>query len=573
MENTTLNNSVGTTVNTAPPAAMLSFDNFLEITTKEFLETYPDVLSNPAGTNNALLATLNAGIVTENSARDNDSQWGKLNKLPSKCVADILNATGLFANITLPHSSEKKLYMYQSDGCDKGIYKYVDIRLKTGPFFTFLYKYIYTASTKFSSEILVQLANSAPDRELTLDDYLVPVGNGVFNVDTLDFIDYDDPNYRNNYVYIKKTRTNYNANAIINPVVIDPDTGESYNLDDVLDSYFGKDTDMTTLLWQFYYALVRYNKNYNTVHFFCNVDDEGNAGSNGKGLLLDLARNLLGFGNYGSVKLQDLSTTKFGLWNLHDCIAILVDEIATNIEVKQLDTLRSLATRDSSVTTERKYADPRTGRWDGTMGYACNGWPYFKDPSASTNRRMYLYNFTKRFVGDSDKSFLKETFIYNTDVLEYLLYKILHFGNIKKLIRPAEIDENMRQYLTDSSSDVSDFLDKFLLSDGSGSPTLQWDLLPFKFLFDFYRSWYMKERNRIFNMQKKDFRNAVITWAMKHPDDYNFTTGDINRHVKQMETLEPLIATYDVTDWKQTFTGIFYTNPSLVSTYTGALFR
>lgn len=83
-------------------------------------------------------------------------------------------------------------------------------------------------------------------------------------------------------------------------------------------------------------------------------------------------RGLIGSGNYCSIKPTDMGKD-FALGNLPDTTAILVDEISVTEPIDSIDILKTLATRDASVTTQRKFHDPRTVRWDGNMVFCCNG--------------------------------------------------------------------------------------------------------------------------------------------------------------------------------------------------------
>ncbi|MDY2912236.1 MAG: DUF5906 domain-containing protein, partial [Agathobacter sp.] len=360
-----------------------------------------------------------------------------------------------------------------------------------------------------------------------------------------------------------------------NPFIIDPSTGESFNVIDIFDSYFGKDTEMTQLLWETFYAVIRYNKNYSTIHFWENVQEEGGngKGSNGKSTLLALMRNLCGDGTYCSVPIHKLND-RFALANLHDTFALLVDETPLSVPVEKCDILKELATRDASITTEKKFHDTREGTWNGTAIFCSNGYVQL-EKSEAAERRFYFWNFTKRFYGNTDRSFIRDVFVKNKDVLEYILYRLLHMGDIDKLCRPKEIDDNLAAYHKATCNTIHEFLNYVALPDENGNIKLQWSIQPFKWLYALYQGWLDIELGQHNKCTPKRFRQELVTWASQHRDLWDVITKDVHRKQGEMEQLEPLIDLYSIPNWHQypMPNGQGFTSNSLVSTYTGALIK
>ena len=502
-------------------------------------------------------------------------------ELPAATLATALSKTGYFARIRTDSESEPALYVYNDSGLHAGTYRYCDSRDDTGEFHNIVRRWNYTASFRYRREVFLYLAGEAPTLDETQDDEWVPVENGAFNVRTQEFISNMDDEYREKFVFLKKNHTAYNPNACVSPIITDPDTGDTYDIDTVIESYFGKGSPMTQLLWELFYSLVRYKKNYRVAHFFCNVDNGTNAGSNGKSTLLSLMRGLIGSGNYCSIKPTDMGKD-FALGNLPDTTAILVDEISVTEPIDSIDILKTLATRDASVTTQRKFHDPRTGRWDGNMVFCCNGFPKITEKTGAAERRFYFWNFTKRFTGASDKNFIQDVLVKDERVLEYVLYKILHMGDIKKLSRPQEIDDTLDQYRKATYNTVHEFMNEMALPDSAGNIKLVWTMQPFRWLFELYQAWLLKDLGQHNKLTKKKFCQDIMAWCALHPDDWELRSGAVHRPKGAMEQNEPLIGEYGVTSWYGNVQTQFDSNnqpvgttyhPVLKDTYDNALMR
>lgn len=558
----------------------------LRSVTRDYIASYATQnkpLPSPHEVSEALLAAIADEYDSINVFKLGRDKWKVPTTLPASCTGELLLETKLFSKIVTDPNAEPSLYMYHESGEHAGTYRFVDTKNST--FNKMVFEYNFKAAERYRKEVLLYIADHAEIRSVTTDDKWVAVGNGAFNVATAKFIPNTDPQYRKKFVYLMKVHTDYNSLASVNVCLTDPETGQTFDVESIMESYFGKGTDMTELLWQLMYSFVRYNKNYKICHFLCNVDGANNKGSNGKSTILDLLRYLLGEGTYCSPKIHDLDG-RFTLGRLAETFAIIVDEVAVDVPVEKIDVLKSLATRDGSVTSERKFADPRTLRWNGNMVFACNGWIKIMEKTGAAERRFYFWNFTKRFTGATDSPFIQETFVKNKRVLEYILYRVLHMGDIKKLIRPKEIDENLAQYRIDNGNAVHEFLDTFALPDENGDIPLEWDLQPFKWLYALFQAWMQNEVKRKNAYSPKRFRLEVAAWASNHDDIWEVKTGDVHRPSSSMTQPEPLIAEYDVDDWyapdysrngvlwnrRKTSTD-FSCRPVLKATYRGALIR
>lgn len=558
----------------------------LKSATKDYIQSYAaqnKPLPSPHEVSEELLEAIADEYDSVNCFKTGRNKWVLPTVLPAPCTGELLLETKLFARIVTDPNAEPSLYMYQESGVHAGTYRPVDAQNST--FNQMVSEYNFKASERYRKEVLLYITNYAEIRKETTDDKWVAVGNGAFNVATTEFVPNTDPKYRKKFVYRMKVHTDYNPFASANVFMTDPETGKVFDVDSFMDSYFGAGSDMTELLWQLIHSFVRYNKNYKICHFFCNVDGANNSGSNGKSTILDLIRFLLGEGTYCSPKIHGLNE-RFALTNLPDTFAILVDEVAVDVPVDKIDVLKSLATRDGGLTSEKKFAHPRTFRWNGNMIFACNGWIKIMEKTGAAERRFYFWNFTKRFTGAADSSFIKETFVRDKKVLEYILYRVLHMGDIKKLIRPKEIDENLAQYRIDNGNAVHEFLDTFALPDESGNIPLVWDMQPFKWLYALFQAWMQNEVQRKNTYSPKRFRMEVAAWAANHSDIWEVHTGDVHRRNGSMTQAEPLIAEYDVDGWynpSYAKGGALYfqrkqstsisCRPVLKATYTGALIR
>lgn len=198
----------------------------------------------------------------------------------------------------------------------------------------------------------------------------------------------------------------------------------------------------------------------------------------GKGTLCELMRQLCGEGSYKSIKLEDMGK-EFLLEPLVGASAIIVDENDVGTYIDKAANLKAIVTGDV-IQTNRKFKQPISFRFRGFMVQCLNEMPRVKDKSDSFFRRQLFIPFTKCFTG-VERKYIKQDYLKRTEVLEYVLYKVLNM-NYYELSTPDVCKDALEEY-KEFNDPILQFVNEIL-------PQLQWDLVPFTFLYSLYRAWF-----------------------------------------------------------------------------------
>ena len=272
-------------------------------------------------------------------------------------------------------------------------------------------------------------------------------------------------------------------------------------------------------------------------------------------------RQLCGEGSYKSIKLEDMGK-EFLLEPLVGASAIIVDENDVGTYIDKAANLKAIVTGDV-IQINRKFKQPISFRFRGFMVQCLNEMPRVKDKSDSFFRRQLFIPFTKCFTG-AERKYIKQDYLKRTEVLEYVLYKVLNM-NYYELSTPDVCKDALEEY-KEFNDPILQFVNEIL-------PQLQWDLVPFTFLYSLYRAWF----DRYIPSGSPQARNTFIkdllialksndTWECK---DKNAKVASANR----MDKPEWLIDEYKLEDWyNQTYKGNDRAKrccPSLQASYRG----
>ena len=80
-------------------------------------------------------------------------------------------------------------------------------------------------------------------------------------------------------------------------------------------------------------------------------------------------------------------------------------------------------------------------------------------------------------------------------------------------------------------------------------PELQWDLIPFSFLYDLYGAWYKKNVGKGETVSRKTFVKHVVNVLEIQSDFICEDTGKVYKPSTKMDKAEPLIAEYNLQEW------------------------
>lgn len=280
------------------------------------------------------------------------------------------------------------------------------------------YRYNYMDWKKVTEHLRtdVQLVPPLKDR------YLIAVKNGVFNLKTKQ-LDAFSPDYH----ITSKIGTAYNAEAKM---------PQYFNVHEWFNSLACGDEEISTLLWQMINEAI--NPNYTRSKVGILVGE----GNNGKGTFSKMLINLLGEENISALKPPEFGE-RFKIANLIGKVANIGDDIS-NAYIDEISNLMSIATNDT-ITIEEKGSPA----YDVTLSLFClfsgNDVPKVRNKSQGWYRRLLLVPFNADFNGKVENPDIKNKYINDPKVLEYVLKMAIEY-DFERFIEPKAVKAALTDY-------------------------------------------------------------------------------------------------------------------------------
>ena len=436
------------------------------------------------------------------------------------------------------------LAIYQADGDEEGIYTTDETVFKR-----LAKQYNYSISSKELSDVMEMIKLDAPRVSRTMNRDLIAVNNGIFNYDTKELLPFSP-----HYVFLAKSRVDYIETAV-NVTIHNDDDNTDWDIESWMND-LSDDPEIVEVLWQILSAIIRPHVRWNKSAWFYS-----NTGNNGKGTLCELMRSLCGDGSYAAIPLSDFSKD-FALEPLTRATAIIVDENDVGGFIDKAANLKAVITNDV-IPINRKFKTPISYQFYGFMVQCLNEFPRIRDKSDSFYRRQLFIPFDKCFTG-RERKYIKNDYLHRRDVLEYVMYKVLNM-NFYVLSEPASCKTALEEY-KEYNDPVRQFMDDILQE-------VRWDLVPFSFLYDLYKSWFRKNSPNGSLQGKNTFIMDVTNLLSNYKDWYCIGRQTAIRPGHMMDIPEPLIAEYNLEDWKNpSYTGNDINricSPQLKVTYNG----
>ena len=496
-----------------------------EITT-EYLENIDvDNPPTPAIIQADILENLHTAFEIENANKNKGEKWAYMTKLIPAQIADILLRLYNIVNIACAGVNADREYdilaMYQTEGDNKGIY--ID---SEHVFYLLAQEYCYSITKKDVQEVISLIRAKAPRKVRCEDPNLIAVNNGIFDYQTKKLLPFDPE-----FVFMAKSKVNYNPMAY-NVVLHNPDDGTDWDVESWMKELFD-DPEIEQLIWEILGAIIRPNVSWNKSAWFYS-----NTGNNGKGTLCELMRQLSGEGSYASIPLSDFGKD-FMLEPLIRATCIIVDENDVGVYIDKAAILKAIITNDI-IQMNRKFKQPIAYRFRGFMVQCLNEMPRIKDKSDSFYRRQLFVPFTKCFTG-KERKYIKNQYLHDEAVLEYVLYKVLNM-NYYSLSEPQACKNALDEY-KEFNDPIRQFYDDVITN-------ATWDLLPFTFLYDIYKNWFKQNSPNGSLQGKNTFINDIIQTISSSDEWYCLGSKNQIRTAHYMDADEPLAETYNLTNWK-----------------------
>lgn len=154
--------------------------------------------------------------------------------------------------------------------------------------------------------------------------------------------------------------------------------------------------------------------------------------------------------------------------------------------------------------------------------------------------RYHIIPMTKCFTG-KERTYIKDDYLHRREVLEYVAYRVLNM-DYYKLIEPASCKQALIEY-KEFNDPVRQFFDE--LKD-----EFVWDLLPFTFLYDLFKSWFKINSPSGTVIGKINFINDLMQVLTGQTE---WMCPDRNKKIRvtksNMNGPEPLIISYGLTAW------------------------
>lgn len=506
----------------------LTIDQLLEELTKEFLN-----LAVKSGVTDIkiiaheLLEATNRSLGTIKIISKSKELRLQRHLIPAQigeCLIHINDVVNLSLDDTDDASERSTLLaVYMDSGTEEGLYHFdvSDTAIKR-----LINQYTFSAKRNDQNEVLNYLKVHAPVKIRNSNCDLIAVKNGIFDFRRKVLIPFSP-----DYVFTAKLKVNYNPNAV-NVHIHNSDDGTDWDFDNWLEEV-ADDPEITEVLWEVISASLRPNVAFNKAVFFYS-----RKGNNGKGTILQLIRNLWGEENCCALSIAGFDD-RFMLSSLIGTSVVLGDENAVGYTLENAETFKRCVTHDP-VLIDVKNKQPKNCRFRGLIIECVNEILRFKDKTGSMARRELIVPFSKSFTG-TERKYIRTDYIYRTEVLEYVLYRALNMNfydfsepqvSLEALMDQREMNDPVRQFWTELH-------DQFV-----------WDLLPTEFLYELFKSWIKKNIPSCHIKGKRGFMDELADIVGEDPN-WQYTGRSQVRVTKAMaDTPEPLIATYNLEDWK-----------------------
>lgn len=500
---------------------METLQKILQEETEQYVQTLPRGFDDYARIEEELMKNITVRIVNANkNVQKGEPRLTMPKYLDFGQIAQILNAV-MTIKVIVDDDSEMRIL---------GIYngRTYDTNLRS----------LHLAATALNGrlsrrdldEMVSRLMLICEEVPVNRDRDLIAVGNGIFNYRTKTLMDFDEK-----YVFLSCSSVSYRTGGV--PLKTFPD---GWDVEAWLEE-IAADKEVCGLLWETAGSILRPYVHWNKTVWLYST-----AGNNGKGTYCELLRNLLGPSACVSIPISDFAK-EFALAPLIGKQAIITDENDVGQYIDRVALMKAVVTGDV-ITINKKYAQPVNYRFRGMMVQCLNEYPKVRDRSDSFYRRQIFVPFEKCFTGRENKK-IKAEYLKDPEVLEYVLYKLLN-TDYYELSEPAACKAALSDY-KETNDPIRQFWVEF-------EDEFVWDLLPYPFLFDLYKSWYDQNYPRAQQVSRVVFIKAIQTIVMRESIVWGCDESAKKKYriSNRMDKPELLIDQYKLKDWEsRSYTG------------------
>ena len=187
------------------------------------------------------------------------------------------------------------------------------------------------------------------------------------------------------------------------------------------------------------------------------------SGSNGKSIIIELIRHLLGAGNHSAIPPSQLGD-QFSRAQLHNKLANLVTEIRTNEKLSN-EYVKQIASGET-ISASHKFAHPFNFEPFCTLVYSTNHLPACDDTSEAMKRRLTIIEFTNK-VSDKDRiiGYSKELMKEASGILNIIFKSLSKIMENGQFTVPESCLNLQREWFLQENH-VADFLEEECETEG-----------------------------------------------------------------------------------------------------------
>lgn len=371
-----------------------------------------------------------------------------------------------------------------------------------------------TLNANACNTVVHYLTNECEERKRTKNKNLIVVNNGIYNRKLKQL----EP-FSSEYVFVNKVATNYVENAT------EPQF-KDWNFTDWIKELADGDLHKEKLLWQLFFVAI--NANYISEISIFFLSEQGRTG---KSTFQQLLTNLVGKQNTASLKIKEFESD-FKLASAYGKSLVIGDDNNPKDFNETSENFKSVVTGDN-VLLNPKGKEPFTTTLTPFVVQSMNGLPRFKDITDGMQRRLRVLLFNHSYKGTGNNRRIKEEYIYDHRLLEYILSKVidLEFDEVEDT---EESRQAIHELVVENSAVLAFFEDIF--------HELESDRLPMKFLFKLFQAWSAYE-NQPTTMKQNTFTKELKSIVEK--DGWTYIRNNVaplhyfyRVDMKQLEKLD-----------------------------------
>lgn len=302
-------------------------------------------------------------------------------------------------------------------------------------------------------------------KEINTDSHLIAVNNGIYDTKQNKLLPFS-----HKYYIKSKINTNYNEDAKA------PDIN-GWSVEKWFDELACGDKQIVKAFWQVIRDVVNANFTHRTAIFL-----KGNLhGNNGKGTYQALLQNLVGDGNFSTLKLLQFAG-EFSLSVAVDKALIIGDDNPKSIAIKDSSNFNSVVSGDSILVNPKGVA-AYPYIFTCSVVQSFNELPYFAN-TGGLARRLLIIPFNATFTQNGtnkDNWKIKDDYIKRPEVLEYILKKALKMPEFTNFDVPDASRAAKEEYSAELDP-TGEFIKAFCTTDN-------FEVMPVKWAYAAYRKW------------------------------------------------------------------------------------